>query len=120
MQLIHDFLASEKRSGSLKEQLPSITPQEEDLSLRKLDEHHAHLQALQKEKSDRLQKVLEYTNEVHGLCAVLGMDFWKTVSEVHRSLHDSAPGQPKNISNEMLEGLSWAIKSLNDEKKLRI
>lgn len=156
---------SEKRSGSLKEQLASVTPQleelrlrkeervkqfnevkaqieklrgeisgysqqngvlsstngeEEDLSLRKLDEYHAHLQALQKEKSDRLHKVLEYVNEVHGLCSVLGMDFWKTVSEVHPSLHDSAPGQPKNISNETLDGLSQTIQSLNNEKKLRI
>ncbi|KAH9299823.1 hypothetical protein KI387_031505, partial [Taxus chinensis] len=157
---------SEKRSGTLKEQLAIITPQleelrsrreerirqfmevkaqieklcgeisgysrqsdvvlsltngeEEDLSLRKLDEYHAHLQALQKEKSDRLHKVLEYVNEVHGLCAVLGMDFWKTVSEVHPSLHDSTPGQSKNISNETLEGLSQTIQKLNDEKKLRI
>ena len=35
------------------------------MSLRKLDKYHAHLQALQKEKSDRLHKVLEYINEVH-------------------------------------------------------
>ena len=43
----------------------SINGEEDDLSLRKLDEYHAHLQALQKEKSDRLHKVLEYINEVH-------------------------------------------------------
>uniref|UniRef100_A0A0C9RI64 TSA: Wollemia nobilis Ref_Wollemi_Transcript_18801_2421 transcribed RNA sequence n=1 Tax=Wollemia nobilis TaxID=56998 RepID=A0A0C9RI64_9CONI len=100
--------------------LNSINGEEEDLSLRKLDEYHAHLQALQKEKSDRLQKVLEYVNEVHGLCAVLGMDFWKTVSEVHPSLHESTPGQSKNISNKTLEGLSQTIHFLNNEKKHRI
>lgn len=100
--------------------LNSINGEEDDLSLRKLDEYHAYLQALQKEKSDRLHKVLEYVNEVHGLCAVLGMDFWKTVSEVHPSLPESAPGQTKNISNKTLEGLSQTIQTLKDEKKLRI
>ena len=43
----------------------SINGEGDELSLRKLDEYHAHLQALQKEKSDRLHKVLEYINEVH-------------------------------------------------------
>ena len=42
-----------------------VNGEEDDLSLRKLHEYHAHLQALQKEKSDHLHKVLEYINEVH-------------------------------------------------------
>lgn len=28
-------------------------------------------------RSDRLHKVLEYVNEVHSLCGILGMDFAK-------------------------------------------
>eukprot|EP00252_Welwitschia_mirabilis_P026747 TRINITY_DN8885_c0_g1_i2.p1 TRINITY_DN8885_c0_g1~~TRINITY_DN8885_c0_g1_i2.p1 ORF type:complete len:601 (-),score=177.88 TRINITY_DN8885_c0_g1_i2:368-2170(-) len=157
---------AEKRSGSLKDQLAVITPQleemrlrkderlkqlaeikaqiqkisreivgyseqddllpasrnkeENDFSLRKLEEYQAHLQLLQKEKSDRLNKVLEHVNVVHQLCAILGMDFKKTVSEVHPSLPDSSAEQPKNISNNTLEKLSHKINLLTDEKKNRI
>ncbi|RVW79867.1 65-kDa microtubule-associated protein 1 [Vitis vinifera] len=61
---------------------------EADLSLKKLDEFQGQLQELQKEKSDRLHKVLEFVSTVHDLCAVLGMDFFNTVTEVHPSLND--------------------------------
>ncbi|KAK6124798.1 hypothetical protein DH2020_041457 [Rehmannia glutinosa] len=70
-------------------QVESPTVNESDLSLKKLDEFHAQLQDLQKEKSDRLHKVLEFVSTVHDLCAVLGMDFLSTVTDVHPSLNDS-------------------------------
>ncbi|XP_031497648.1 65-kDa microtubule-associated protein 6 isoform X1 [Nymphaea colorata] len=94
--------------------------EEHDLSLRKLNEYHIHLQSLQKEKSDRLHKVLEYVNEVHGLCASLGLDFGKMVSQVHPSLHETGNTQCKNISNDTLVGLSQSIEKLKMEKKARI
>ncbi|KAF1869679.1 hypothetical protein Lal_00017254 [Lupinus albus] len=60
--------------------------EEQDLSLRRLNEYETHLHILQKEKSDRLQKVLQCVNEVHSLCGVLGFDFGQTVGDVDPSL----------------------------------
>ncbi|XP_064969464.1 65-kDa microtubule-associated protein 6 isoform X2 [Musa acuminata AAA Group] len=93
---------------------------EHDLSMRKLNEQHEQLRVLQKEKSDRLHKVLEYVNEVHSLCGVLGLDFRKIVVEVHPSLHETSPGQSTNISNKTLEGLALAILKLKAEKKIQL
>ncbi|KAK1552535.1 hypothetical protein Q3G72_018856 [Acer saccharum] len=93
---------------------------EEDLSLRRLTEYQTHLRTLQKEKSDRLNKVLEYVNEVHSLCGVLGLDFGQTVSDVHPSLQGSSMGHSTNISNSTLEGLEHAITKLKTQRKFRI
>lgn len=97
-----------------------IHTDDQDLSLRKLNEYQAQLRILQKDKSDRLQKVLEYINEVHSLCSVLGLDFAKTVGEVHPSLHETDSVQSTNISNNTLDGLSLIITKLKTEKKLRV
>ncbi|KAK9106667.1 hypothetical protein Syun_022678 [Stephania yunnanensis] len=91
-----------------------------DLSVRKLNEYKTRLQALKKEKSDRLHKVLEHVNEVHSLCGVLGLDFGKTVNEVHPSLHEAGLEQSTNISNKTLKGLEQAIHKLKLEKRMRI
>ncbi|KDP39198.1 hypothetical protein JCGZ_00955 [Jatropha curcas] len=93
---------------------------ETDLSLKKLDEYHARLQELQKEKSDRLQKVLEFVSSVHDLCAVLGLDFFSTVTEVHPSLNDSTGMQSKSISNDTLASLANTVLTLNEDKKQRL
>lgn len=71
-------------------------------------------------QSDRLHKVLEYINEVHSLCGVLGLDFGKTVSEVHPSLRETGPGNSTNISNNTLDGLAQTILKLKLEKKNRV
>ncbi|XP_008798245.2 65-kDa microtubule-associated protein 6 [Phoenix dactylifera] len=97
-----------------------FTVEEHDLSITKLTEYQTQLRSLQKEKSDRLHKVLEYVNEVHSLCGVLGVDFRKTVDEVHPSLHETGSEQSTNISDNTLEGLSQAILKLKTEKKIRI
>uniref|UniRef100_A0A1D1YF71 65-kDa microtubule-associated protein 6 n=1 Tax=Anthurium amnicola TaxID=1678845 RepID=A0A1D1YF71_9ARAE len=97
-----------------------INVEEHDLSLRKLSEYQTQLRTMQKEKSDRLHKALEYVNEVHSLCGVLGMDFAKTVDEVHPSLHETGPGQSTNISDSTLEGLAQAILRLKVEKSSRV
>ncbi|KAG4906159.1 65-kDa microtubule-associated protein 6-like isoform X1 [Glycine soja] len=93
---------------------------EHDLSLRRLNEYQTHLRTLQKEKSDRLQKVLQCVNEVHSLCSVLGLDFGQTVGDVHPSLHGTQVEQSTNISNSTLEGLEQAILKLKIERKTRI
>ncbi|WOL14193.1 65-kDa microtubule-associated protein 6 [Canna indica] len=94
--------------------------EEQDLSLRKLAEYQTKLRSLQKEKSDRLHKVLQHLNEVHSLCGVLGMDFRKIIDEVHPSLHATCTKQSTNISDTTLERLSQCILKLRVEKKARI
>uniref|UniRef100_F6HET4 65-kDa microtubule-associated protein 1 n=1 Tax=Vitis vinifera TaxID=29760 RepID=F6HET4_VITVI len=93
---------------------------EADLSLKKLDEFQGQLQELQKEKSDRLHKVLEFVSTVHDLCAVLGMDFFNTVTEVHPSLNDSTGVQSKSISNDTLSRLAKTVLALKEDKKQRL
>lgn len=93
---------------------------EQDLSIRRLNEYQTHLRSLQKEKSDRLQKVLQCVNEVHSLCGVLGLDFGQTVDDVHPSLHGTQVEQSTNISNSTLEGLEKTILKLKTERKARI
>nr|GLL17665.1 65-kDa microtubule-associated protein 1-like [Ipomoea trifida] len=110
---------SNEISGN-NEQLESPTVDESDLSLKKLDEFHAQLQELQKEKSERLHKVLEFVSTVHDLCAVLGMDFFSTVTEVHPSLNDSTGVQSKSISNDTLSRLAKTVLALKEDKRQRL
>ncbi|KAK1360850.1 65-kDa microtubule-associated protein 1 [Heracleum sosnowskyi] len=102
------------------EKLGSPVVDESDLSLKKLDEFHAKLQELQKEKSDRLHKVLEFVSTVHDLCAVLRMDFFSTVTEVHPSLDDSVGVQSKSISNDTLSQLAKTVLALEEDKEQRL
>lgn len=95
-----------------------IDVDESDLSLKMLEDLHRQLQALQKEKSDRLKQVLEQLNTLNLLCLVLGMDFKNTVSEIHPTL-DGTEG-PKNVSNEMIEKLASAIQRLLEVKIQRM
>ncbi|XAR71788.1 hypothetical protein NMG60_11018201 [Bertholletia excelsa] len=92
---------------------------ETDLSLRKLEELHRELQALQKEKSDRLKHVLDLLNTLNSQCLVLGIDFKQTVTEVHPSLANDSEG-PKSISNGTIERLGTAIQRLRDIKIQRM
>ncbi|KAL2496031.1 65-kDa microtubule-associated protein 1 [Forsythia ovata] len=102
------------------EEVESPTVDETDLSLKKLDEFQAQLQDLQKEKSERLHKVLEFVSTVHDLCAVLGMDFFTTVTEVHPSLNDSTGVHSKSISNDTLSRLAKTVLVLKEDKKQRL
>ncbi|KAK1406990.1 hypothetical protein QVD17_38600 [Tagetes erecta] len=98
----------------------SLKVDESDLSLKKLDEFNDQLQELQKEKSDRLHKVLEFVSTVHDLCAVLGIDFYSTVTEVHPSLNDATGVQSKSISNDTLARLANTVLALKEDKKQRL
>ncbi|XP_073303188.1 65-kDa microtubule-associated protein 1-like [Primulina huaijiensis] len=102
------------------EQVDSPAVDESDLSVKKLNGFQAQLQDLQKEKSERLHKVLEFVSTVHDLCAVLGMDFFTTVSEVHPSLNDSRGMQSKSISNDTLSRLAKTVLALKEDKKQRL
>jgi len=70
--------------------------------------------------SERLCKVLEYINEVHSLCGVLGINFGSTVHKVHPRLHQNGIEQSRNIGNSTLEGLATTIYKLKAERKSRI
>ncbi|TYH35118.1 hypothetical protein ES332_D13G171200v1 [Gossypium tomentosum] len=107
-------------TGSANEQAGAPAVDESDLSLKKLNEYQVKLQELQKEKSDRLHKVLEFVSTVHDLCAVLGMDFFSTVTEVHPSLDDKTCVQSKSISNDTLLRLAETVSALHEDKKQRI
>ncbi|MBA0637145.1 hypothetical protein Godav_005158 [Gossypium davidsonii] len=107
-------------AGNASEQTGALAVDESDLSLKKLDEYQVKLKELQKEKSDRLSKVLEYVSSVHDLCAVLGMDFFSTITEVHPSLGDSTGVQSKSISNDTLSRLAKTVSALNEDKKQRL
>ncbi|EXC20900.1 hypothetical protein L484_012976 [Morus notabilis] len=98
--------------------IPSTTVDETDLSLRKLEELHRQLQALQKEKMDRLKQVQDHLCTLNSLCLVLGMDFKQTIGEVHPSLGDSEGSN--NLSNGTIELLAAAIQRLRGVKIKRM
>ncbi|XP_042042202.1 65-kDa microtubule-associated protein 1-like [Salvia splendens] len=102
------------------EQVESPLVDETDLSTKKLDGYRAQLQDLQKEKSERLHKVLGFVSTVHDLCAVLGMDFLTTVTEVHPSLNDSRSTQLKSISDDTLTRLAATVLTLKEDKRTRL
>ncbi|KAG8640722.1 65-kDa microtubule-associated protein 3 isoform X2 [Manihot esculenta] len=91
---------------------------EADLSLRKLEELHRQLHALQTEKSDRLKQVQEHLDTLNSLCLVLGMDFQQTVSEIHPSFGDT--GGSRNINTDAIHHLSTTILKLRDIKIQRM
>ncbi|KVI02290.1 Microtubule-associated protein, MAP65/Ase1/PRC1, partial [Cynara cardunculus var. scolymus] len=107
-------------AGSNEQAGGQLAVDESDLSLKKLDEFHDHLQELQHEKSERLNKVLEFVNIVHDICAVLGIDFYSTVTEVHPSLNDATSIQSKSISNDTLARLAKTVLALKEAKKQRL
>ncbi|BAF19970.1 65-kDa microtubule-associated protein 1 [Oryza sativa Japonica Group] len=109
-------------AGSLQVGDHMETPRvnEDDLSTKKLNEFLSELQALQKEKSNRLHKILDFVSSVHDLCSVLGMDFLSTVTEVHPSLNDSVGAEFKSISDATLSKLSKMVIQLKEEKSKRL
>ncbi|KAL6544512.1 hypothetical protein OROMI_023374 [Orobanche minor] len=102
------------------EPLESPAVDESDLSTKKLNEFQAQLHNLQREKSERLNKVLDFVSTVHNLCAVLGVDFFTTVTEVHPSLNDSRGVESKSISNDTLSRLAKTVLALKEDKKKRL
>ncbi|XP_025700410.1 65-kDa microtubule-associated protein 3 [Arachis hypogaea] len=91
---------------------------ENDLSLRKLEELHRQLYALQKEKSDRLKTVQDHLRTLSSLCSVLGLDFKETIDRVHPSLGNSEGY--KSIDNDTIKQLTVAIQDLREIKLQRM
>ncbi|XP_028796529.1 65-kDa microtubule-associated protein 3-like [Neltuma alba] len=91
---------------------------ESDLSSRKLEELHAELQTLQKEKIERLKKVQDHLCTLKSLCSVLGMDFKQIVSNIHPSLGENEG--PKSVTNDTIQQLAAAIHNLREVKLQRM
>ncbi|KAL6848976.1 hypothetical protein ACP4OV_021559 [Aristida adscensionis] len=89
-----------------------------DLSLRKLEELRIELQALEKQKSERLKQVMEYLNTLHSLCEVLSIEFKQTVSEVQPSLYEDEGS--RNISNTTIDKLASVTERLRETKIQRM
>ncbi|CAO2828993.1 unnamed protein product [Amaranthus hypochondriacus] len=93
---------------------------ENDLSLKKLEEYQAELKKLQNEKSNRLEKVEQYSSRIHDLAALLGMDSSMTITKIHPSLNELCGGIAKNISDNILAKLEETVISLEEEKQKRV
>ncbi|KAK6135291.1 hypothetical protein DH2020_030974 [Rehmannia glutinosa] len=122
----NQFIEVKKEIESIKNEIYSpggyalndTAVDENDLSLRYLEELNRELQALQKEKCERLQQVMEHLNYLCSCCSVLGLDFEQTASEIHPSLGESEGS--KNISNDTIEKLRTAIQKLREVKMQRM
>ncbi|CAL5013688.1 unnamed protein product [Urochloa decumbens] len=98
----------------------AVTVNEEDLSLKKLEEFQSELQRLKREKSDRLCKVEEYKVLIHNFAKVMGMDPSKILASVHPRLLDGPnEQQTKNISDDILKKLNVTVEQLKEEKNNR-
>lgn len=113
-------ISAEIAGRSEYEGLPStVKVNENDLSLKKLEEYQAELQRLQNEKSDRLRTVEKYISAIHNLSATLGMDSSMIITKVHPSLNELC-GMSKNISDGILAKLNTTVEYLQEEKQKRI
>ncbi|KAJ4749436.1 Microtubule-associated protein-like [Rhynchospora pubera] len=95
-----------------------IALDQSDLSMIKLEELTMRLQALQKEKSERLKQVFDCLKSLSMLCEVLGLDYKETVSGVHPSLDENEGS--KCISDDTIVRLECAIDSLRKVKIQRM
>ncbi|XP_019441133.1 PREDICTED: 65-kDa microtubule-associated protein 3-like [Lupinus angustifolius] len=91
---------------------------ETDLSLRKLEELHRQMHALNIEKNARLKKVQELLYTLNSLCSVLGLDFYETANGIHPSLGDREGS--KSVSNDTLQQLDVSIHQLREVKLQRM
>uniref|UniRef100_A0ACD5ZWT6 Uncharacterized protein n=1 Tax=Avena sativa TaxID=4498 RepID=A0ACD5ZWT6_AVESA len=98
-----------------------VTVNEDDLSLKKLEEHQSELQRLKREKGDRLCKVEEYKVLICNFAKIMGMDHSKVLANVHPSLQNGAnEQQKKNISDDILNKLNAMVQKLKEEKNHRM
>ncbi|OMO88160.1 Microtubule-associated protein, MAP65/Ase1/PRC1 [Corchorus olitorius] len=99
--------------------ITNVTVNENDLSLKKLEEYQNELQRLHNEKNNRLQQVEKYIDAVHSLSTTLGMESSMIITKVHPSLNELC-GISKNISDAILAKLNSTVESLQEEKQKRL
>ncbi|KAL1222213.1 65-kDa microtubule-associated protein 3 [Cardamine amara subsp. amara] len=91
---------------------------ETDLSMRKLEELHGQLQALQKEKSERVETIRKHLCALYSHCSVLGMDFNEVVGQVNPTLSD--PEGPRSLNDQTIGKLGDAVQKLREVKIQRM
>ncbi|KAK4413217.1 microtubule-associated protein 8 [Sesamum alatum] len=116
---IHKISAEIAGHTEYNDSSSAVWVNENDLSLKKLEEYQNELQRLHSEKSDRLQRVEKYISRIKKLSATLGMDSSLIITKVHPSLNELS-GLSKNISDGILEKLDSTVKSLELEKQTRL
>ncbi|MBA0819367.1 hypothetical protein Gohar_003721 [Gossypium harknessii] len=99
--------------------ITNVKVNENDLSLKKLEEYQNELLRLHNEKNNRLQQVEKYIAAVHNLSATLGMESSMIITKVHPSLNELC-GISKNISDGILAKLNSTVESLQEEKQKRL
>ncbi|KAL0335974.1 UNVERIFIED_CONTAM: microtubule-associated protein 8 [Sesamum radiatum] len=116
---IHKISAEIAGRTEYNDSSSAVWVNENDLSLKKLEEYQNELQRLHSEKSDRLQRVEKYMSRIKNLSATLGMDSSLIITKVHPSLNELS-GLSKNISDGILEKLDSTVKALELEKQTRL
>ncbi|KAF9688959.1 hypothetical protein SADUNF_Sadunf01G0042200 [Salix dunnii] len=99
--------------------ITNVKVNENDLSLKKLEEYQIELQRLHNEKNDRLQLVDTYIDTIHDLSSTLGMESSMIITKVHPTLNELC-GISKNISDGILDKLNSTVESLKEEKQMRL
>ncbi|KAJ6326260.1 hypothetical protein OIU78_013375 [Salix suchowensis] len=99
--------------------ITNVIVNENDLSLKKLDEYQIELQRLCNEKNDRLQLVDTYIDTIHDLSSTLGMESSMIITKVHPTLNELC-GISKNISDSILDKLNSTVESLKEEKQTQL
>ncbi|KAJ6703135.1 PROTEIN REGULATOR OF CYTOKINESIS 1 PRC1-RELATED [Salix viminalis] len=99
--------------------ITNVIVNENDLSLKKLDEYQIELQRLCNEKNDRLQLVDTYIDTIHDLSSTLGMESSMIITKVHPTLNELC-GISKNISDSILAKLNSTVESLKEEKQTQL
>lgn len=97
----------------------TITVNENDLSLKKLEDYQNELQRLYNEKNERLRQVEKYIDKIHSLSTILGKDSSSIILQLHPSLNDLC-GITKNISDGILHKLNITVELLHEEKQNRL
>ncbi|KAJ6934184.1 65-kDa microtubule-associated protein 8-like [Populus alba x Populus x berolinensis] len=99
--------------------ITNVIVNENDLSLKKLEEYQIELQRLCDEKNDRLQLVDTYIDTIHDLSSTLGMESSMIITKVHPTLNELC-GISKNISDSILAKLNSTVESLKAEKQTQL
>ncbi|KAL0705394.1 hypothetical protein Bca4012_071819 [Brassica carinata] len=105
--------------STYEESSTNIKIDDNDLSIKKLEEYQNELHRLHDEKNERLQKVEIYICAIRDLSATMETEASMIITKIHPSLNDLY-GISKNISDDILKKLNGTVVSLEEEKQNRL
>ncbi|KAJ1407225.1 Microtubule associated protein [Sesbania bispinosa] len=91
---------------------------ENNLSLKKLEDFQRQLLQLQNEKASRLKQVSDHLDTLNSLCSVLGLDFKDKVCEICPTMANSTI--KKDVSDNTMKNLASEVQSLREVKTQRM